>query len=425
MNKQIENYYMAHINDQSPSELFLREALVTAIRCDNPQLAEVVLKRLPELKSSDFYDCSSPVDFALKEMASVEVIRVLFDNGFSFSRMELEINPFNGTPEELLSIKKKTSDKSEKDIYVDLISAVAYFINVISTNYSCYRIPYNVYADEKFRPCFLSYLDDWLSCFIKLAVDKSEAGNTDYLVKAIIKNIAFKKAVRTCIEVLPGECFSEDNLKWFINVAASSDNSYGFDLLLEHYPQSISFIDSYPVKNQEILSEIFEHGMLKPGSEEGYKAFISYISFEEVDEKILNQIVHPSYLKRTDKYGCTPLMSAVRNENYPPELYRYLISSPEDINAKDNHGRAAIFYLANSDYPECIEELIELGADVNITDSEGNNVVHILFKGSRTSSVQHLIRDCSFYLPVSLLNMKNSNGETPFDVLYRKMRGDI
>lgn len=51
-----------------------------------------------------------------------------------------------------------------------------------------------------------------------------------------------------------------------------------------------------------------------------------------------------------------------------------------DANARDDKGNHALFYSTkNQDY-EFVDFLLNLGADVNIKNFNGNTVVHIAFK---------------------------------------------
>ena len=67
MNKEIELFYLDRIDDDQLPGDFIREALITGIRCDN---AELVKKAAGEkLIQGSFYGYSSPLEFAINEMA--------------------------------------------------------------------------------------------------------------------------------------------------------------------------------------------------------------------------------------------------------------------------------------------------------------------------------------------------------------------
>ena len=417
MNKEIEKFYLDGIDSEDLTEDFIREALVTGIRCDN---AELVRKTTGKMHfSGAFYGYSSPMEFAVKDKASVEVLRVLQSAGYSLQK-HFDFNPFNGSPENIIELIEENTNG--KDGLVEFAADVDYFFNVIKTDYSCYRIPYDVGAEDRYKPCFWNYLDDWLSRFIKLLAESKVRKLFDsHFAKSIICNEELEKSFDTMF-VLFSAAFRVNDFVSYINAAVSNDNGHAFYKILQHRPDLIRRVACYPASNRKILSTILDAGILRPGTDNGFNAFISFISDGETDKDILNTIVHPSYSTRIIKGGMTPLMVAVKNKDFPVELYKLLVTTPDDANIQDEEGRTALHYIAKTDYPECIEYLLELRADPFITDNKGNNVLHILAENKEMLSID-ILGECISLLPQKLLTMKNSKGVTPVDLFFQKLTG--
>ena len=420
MNKEIELFYLDRIDDDQLPGDFIREALITGIRCDN---AELVKKAAGEkLIQGSFYGYSSPLEFAINEMASHEVIETLVKAGYELSKPCHDLAPFNGSPQEIVKMWMETNGKTKEEALQLLAGDIGYFFHVIRTDYSCYRITYDVDSEDRYKPCFWNYLDEWMAGFLRLLADENESAIIDsYFCRGIMENVEFKKALGTLFELF-GQTFSNDDLLWFINIAISHDNEYAFAKLVEHYPSLIKEVNCYPSSSKKILSAIFEAGLLIPGTEEGFDAFIPRIAYGEIEKDILTAIVHPSYASHITEEGKTPLMYAVENDDFPVELYKLLITSSSDVNIQDEDGQTALHYMAKTDYPECIENLLELGADPFITDNKGNNILHVLAENKEMLSID-ILRDCVSLLPKKLLTMENSQGVTPVDLFFQKLTG--
>ena len=420
MNNEIEKFYLDGIESKELTEDFIGEALVTGIRCDNADLVRKVAGK--KLIHRSFYGHSSPLAFAIKEMASNEVIEALVKAGYKLSKPCRDLTPFNGPPQELVKMWMETNGKTKEEALQLLVVDIGYFFHVIRTDYSCYRIPYDIDPEDKYKPCFWNYLDEWMSDFIRLLADENEYVIIDsYFGRSIIENSEFKKAFDVLFELF-GQTFSNDDLIWFINIAVSHDNEYAFEKLVEYYPSLIKEVNCYPSSSQKILSSIFDAGLLIPGTEEGFDAFIPRIAYGEIEKDILTAIVHPSYTARTTEEGKTPLMYAIEDDDFPVELYKLLITSSDDLNIQDEDGQTALHYMAKTDYPECIENLLELGADPFITDNKGNNVLHTL-AGNKEMLSLDIMGECVSLLPKKLLIMENIKGITPITLFFQKLTG--
>ena len=420
MNIEIEKFYIERI-DENQSEEFIREALVTGIRSDNAELTRKAADTLHH-SSCKFYGCSSPLEFAIKEMASSGIIKVLVEAGYKLSKPCHDLTPFDGSPQKLVELWMETNGKTKSEALQTLAADIGYFFHVIRTDYSCYRIPYDINSEDRYKPCFWTYLNEWMSDFIRLLVDEKSSKNMDsYFVRSIIENAELGKAFDTLFESF-GQTSTNNDLIWYINTAVSSDNEHAFEKLIEYNQSLINEVDCYPSSSKKILSSLFEAGLLVPGTEDGFNAFIPRIAFEKIDKKILAAIAHPSYSKRTTEERKTPLMYAIENEDFPVELYKLLITSKDDINMQDEEGRTAMHYMAKTEYPECIENLLELGADPFITDNKGNNVLHIL-AGNKECLSLDIFKDCISLLPQKLLSMENNKGMTPIALFFQRLTG--
>lgn len=419
MNREIERYYITHI-DKNQSEGFIREALVTGIRSDNAELTRKAASALHF--RGNFFGHSSPLVFAIKEMASAGVIRALTEAGYKLSKPCHDFTPFDGSPENLADLLMEINGKTKEVALQVLATDIAYFFHVIRTNYSCYRIPCDIDSEDRYKPCFWNYLDQWMSDFIRLLIDEKCTEIMDsYFIRSIIENAELKKAFDTLIEFF-GKTFCKDDLIWYINIAVSHDNEHAFEKLFEYSPSLIKEVNCYPSSSRKILSTLFDKGILAPGTNEGFNAFVPFISYGKTDKDILCSIVHPSYPRRTIEDEVTPLMVAVKNEDFPVELYKLLITSPDDINMQDEDGKTALHYMAETEYPECIETLLKLGADPFTRDNKENNVLHIL-AGNKEGLSFDIFSDCISLLPKKLLTMENSNGMTPITLFYQRLTG--
>lgn len=419
MNREVEKYYINRINENH-SVNFIKEALVTGIRSDNVELIRKAANALHF--SGKFYGYFSPLEFAIKEMASAEVIKTLIDAGYELSEPCHDLTPFDGSPQKLVELWMETNGKTKEEALQVLAVDINYFFHVIKTDYSCYRISYDIDADDRYKPCFWNYLDEWLSAFIRLLAENNALEIIDsYFVRSIIENEELRKSFITFFDLFSSD-LSDDDLSWYINIAVTDDNEYVFEQLINHRPELLSRIDCYPSRSKMILKCLFDNGILLPGTDEGFNAFIPRIAFGENDKKILFTIAHPSYATRTSEEGKTSLMYAIENKDFPVDLYKLLITSPSDVNIQDEYGQTALHYMAKTDYPECIEDLLELGADPFITDNKGNNVLHILAENKERLSID-IIADCISLLPEKLLIMENNKGITPITLFFQKLTG--
>ena len=420
MNREIVKFYQEYISKGSITEPELKEAILTAIRSDDQELLKACLGRIEGDINCNAY--GNPMLFAVKEMASPQIISILLNKGFALSGHGPEMNPFNGTPEEILQIMIKAGNIERETALQTLRGNVSYYIDVMSTDYSCYRIPFNIDEEDRYKPTFFSYLDSWLMDFADL-LSKEGIEDNELLIKAIIKHPELEESAIKSMTLFRDSIIKEDNLSWFLNIALGSDNNPAFSHLLELADaETLSKIDTYPPTDMDMLEKLFDRDLLMPGTNEGFHAFERYISYETVDDKneeMLKAIMHPSYAAKRDQYGYTILMNAIINERFEPHLYPIIISTGEMINERDCNGKTALHHLARTEYPECMEDLIALGADPLALDDNGENVLHTLMR-NRNQSLS-TIEDCMGFLPKELPMMQNNEGQTPIDIFYNRL----
>ena len=415
MNKQISDYYYSKLCSAC-KESDVLDALFVGIREDNPLLVKRSLGLMPKI--IDGYP--DPMKFAITEMASNNIITMLTDYGFlPFDGFPFP-SPFSLKPEEFLRLAE---NHGNSDIN-ELIGYISYYLHNLKDSDSYCKIPFRIDKDDEYKPYLLSYLDDWCCSLIELAeFDKADKESISSICCSIIENPEMTNAfckVKLLLNVL-----DEKQLSRLITLAIAKDNEYAFDFLIESYPgikRDIQ-IHYYPQNSSEILHELFDMKQLLPGTDEGFAAFCSYIRIGSANRNILLEILHPSYLSRKDEFGRTPLMMAVRNPDFPVEDYSLLIESRKDLDIHDNEGRTALFYLAGTGWCEYMKELMDLGASPYIRDYKGNNVIHEVIK--RFHGDFGTIRDILEFIPAELMEDKNKEGFSPFDLMKQKILGEI
>lgn len=116
--------------------------------------------------------------------------------------------------------------------------------------------------------------------------------------------------------------------------------------------------------------------------------------------------------------GTTPLMiSASGQDVAATEL---LLSATKNINAQNTKKESALTFAVKSGAPEAMKLLIDKGADINITDKEGNNLGYYLIqsfratgKGGRDSEGSNASKQDPFDAKLHLFTEKGFNLTTP------------
>ena len=113
MNSNIRNHYHKLFDDGNVPLWKQKEAVYAAIRGEDAELLDKALNGLSN-SEDDWDDDASPIVFALREMASCDIIRVLVEHGYKLPYLP-DLLPWNGSPEEIISLmlKDKGEDKGK------------------------------------------------------------------------------------------------------------------------------------------------------------------------------------------------------------------------------------------------------------------------------------------------------------------------
>ena len=425
MNRGIVDYYKNLMRTDEASESEAMEAFHAAIRADDEELLGLSLKRLPfskaELDEESYLTAS-----ALREMASCRMHRMLVEHGYAMPSSPTLL-PWNGSLEEVIKLMMESSGADRIKTISDLLHDVRYYLGVMSSEPSCFRVPFNINPEDSYKPYFFSYLDHWLSELPGFL--EREAGHYDQkAVAGLISNIAENPELTGALEAfIDSSLFDRRNLGRYLNKAISHDNEPGFDLLIGYADDAaLKEIDRYPRTSRSLLDKLFGMNVLIPGTDEAFEAFRKFIRSGKVDEnseEVLRAIMHPSYGDRRDAEGRTILFAAAFNKDFEPYLHPLLVTSSEELNARDDEGRTVLYHLARSGYPECLEPLVRMGAIPFCVDSEGSNVLHALIrrKWIRLEDITY----CMSFLPSSILTMRNKAGISPIDAMIERFHRSV
>ncbi|MDD5973349.1 MAG: hypothetical protein PUC01_06515 [Spirochaetales bacterium] len=422
MNRNISNYYSKLIDDGAATGRDIYDALFAGIRSEDTILVEKSLSMLPPQANWDNDDYPYPTEFVINEMASNDIIKIFTTKGFSFDDYPPRLSLFNFTPKEMISFYKNNYQERGNP-YEEIYIHITYYLNVYKSGYSCFRIPFHIDSDDEYKPYFSSYIDSWCCDFIDIVSTETSDEVKDRIISGFLQSsvmdVELKNLFIKAMEYLKGK-MTQEYINQILNKAIIGGNEFAFFSLLSLADICNLSLSYYPRQNIKMLEKILSLGQLTPGTETGYKAFSDYVRFEELDIKILSRINHPSYSKKQDDNGQTPLMLAMGNENFPSSDYGLLISEKSDLEIKDKYGDTALL-IAASVNPDVIEDLITLGADPTATNNSGNNVLHIMARKKEIFDIQCALR----VLPLSLLEDKNLRGLTPLDVMRERITEEI
>lgn len=423
MNSRIREHYHRIMKERNVPLWKQQEAIYTAVRCEDKELLEMAIKGfpLPE-KEDEWKKKTSPAVFALREMASEDILNILLDNGHHLAYPGAL--PFNGSPEEVIRLVMRSEGLNRKEAIHSLSLSVFIFLERMGEGISSFRTPTNIDPEEIYKPCFLSYLDSWLSEFI-LLLDKE--ASDDEISIPIAWILEFPELIGAFKAFIKTRFFDEDSVGWYMSRTLSGDNEKAFSILLDMADgEDLQNIDTYPRTSIRLLNQLFDRGVLIPGTDKAFEAFDAYIAWnnkvDEEEEPVLRAIMHPSYGNRRNDSGNTILINAILNKYFEPYLYPVLVTSSEELNARNKEGRTALYYLAISAYPECLEVLMNMGAIPFCVDEKGDNVLHVLLEQSHWIALAE-IEDIMRYLPKELITMRNAEGKTPMDIFMDKLKG--
>ena len=126
MNNAIADCYLEQMKTRKLSERELKETVYASIRSSNAKLLEACMGKLPNSEGywgEDRY----PTYFAIREMASSEIIRILVESGYKLPYYP-DLLPFNGTPKEMISLLMRDEKIDRKEAISSLLLALHVFL---------------------------------------------------------------------------------------------------------------------------------------------------------------------------------------------------------------------------------------------------------------------------------------------------------
>ncbi|MBN1524903.1 MAG: ankyrin repeat domain-containing protein [Spirochaetales bacterium] len=129
------------------------------------------------------------------------------------------------------------------------------------------------------------------------------------------------------------------------------------------------------LENEEIFFLLINEGADFKGQDISSKTLIAALSMVYKTDILLKLIESGINTRATDKYGITPLVKMIKDEK-EPVLLEAAIRAGSEVNAKDSSGTPVLMLLLqkaknNNRYIGAINLVLEHGADVNCTDSDG------------------------------------------------------
>ena len=118
-----------------------------------------------------------------------------------------------------------------------------------------------------------------------------------------------------------------------------------------------------------------------------------------------------------NKFGDTALINAVSMGNH--DAVKFLIKNGADLNVRGYKGFSAVMLAAFMNYIRILNSILIQSPDLSIIDNKGNNILHLMAKQIKfdvTEICQKHFNQISKSHP-ELLNIKNSKGLTPTDLL--------
>ena len=174
------------------------------------------------------------------------------------------------------------------------------------------------------------------------------------------------------------------------------------------------FLEAVKHGNYEITKLLFDYAKRKKIDMDinekdinGNTPLISSINNNDLDTvMLLLNYAHENNkdINTTDKNGLTPLMHSY-NKCYH-EIFRYLLKYC-DINKKDAKGQNILFYAIERGDKTTVENLIDMGVDINSENNEGLSIIDCAIKKAYTDIVRILLKKDNL-----LLNKRNSKGKT-------------
>ncbi len=267
------------------------------------------------------------------------------------------------------------------------------------------------------------YLGPWLDDFLSLLYENTDALTNDIdaasFLCALMTDEKYDRAMMRALDLFSPRLASTAFKSSFkllsgspLKTAIALGNRKAYERLI-----GTGFIPDdlvYPERDGEILSSLFSHSMLLPGTEEGRRAFMRTIERYNPGAEILERIYHPSYWNDDNASALTPLTAAVRNVNFSPDKYSLIIRDKEDIERWDTTSRSLppLGYALLSRKKKKVDALLSLGADTSWRDRCGNSILH--YAAEKIDNL-HLIDAIAAVTPPEILESRNIFGERPLE----------
>jgi ankyrin repeat protein len=145
------------------------------------------------------------------------------------------------------------------------------------------------------------------------------------------------------------------------------------------------------------------------------------LSVKQGNLSLMNLLIEKGAdIQHVNELGSTLLMEMCRgsisNRKDQNKMISIFIQSGIQINAKNIYGNSALSYALNTKNNHLIKTLLKLGGDVNISDSNGNTLIHktvllALFERLKNKDLDEIMDILLGY--GANPNLKNNDGYTP------------
>ena len=138
------------------------------------------------------------------------------------------------------------------------------------------------------------------------------------------------------------EWVEEDKRRSLLDIAIRRENLSAMERLLKTDGIPLGNIKRYPENNLKILSLIFSHGLLLPGTEEGREAYFRPLREKNPTPEILKAVDYPLYYKDS-----SPLAAAISNIWFTSDKYPLLIKEECNLDG-ESEGLPPLYYALSS-----------------------------------------------------------------------------
>lgn len=103
----------------------------------------------------------------------------------------------------------------------------------------------------------------------------------------------------------------------------------------------------------------------------------------------MKQAIFPGLLFLFSLAGCANLID--KSMEGDASAVRSLLEGGADVHARDEKGRTALYYAAESGHLDVVQALLDHGADVNVKDPDGRTPLILAARGAHTGVAQELM----------------------------------